>query len=174
MATNRPRRPAPTPNSSVIGWLLDSDPAIRWQVLRDLTNARASYTPSNGKWAVSLWGRNLGNSDYVIATGRPVLYLGGFNGVDQVVSGDDLARLVAEGKLRYIYWGGGEGGPGGGRGPGPGGAASLSTWVTAHCTPVEGFETETSNFGAPDGITSYSSAVSSSRGMQVALYDCGN
>jgi len=24
---------------SVIGWLLDGDPAIRWQVLRDLTNA---------------------------------------------------------------------------------------------------------------------------------------
>lgn len=40
---------------------------------RDLTNARASYTPSNGKWAVSLWGRNLGNSDYVIATGRDFL-----------------------------------------------------------------------------------------------------
>jgi hypothetical protein len=26
---------------SVIGWLLDGDPAIRWQVLRDLTNAPA-------------------------------------------------------------------------------------------------------------------------------------
>jgi hypothetical protein len=24
---------------SVIGWLLDGDPAIRWQVLRDLENA---------------------------------------------------------------------------------------------------------------------------------------
>ena len=26
---------------SVIGWLLDGDPAIRWQVLRDLTDAPA-------------------------------------------------------------------------------------------------------------------------------------
>ena len=27
------------PPMSVINWLLDSDPAIRWQVLRDLTGA---------------------------------------------------------------------------------------------------------------------------------------
>jgi len=25
---------------SVIDWLLDSDPSIRWQVMRDLTDAR--------------------------------------------------------------------------------------------------------------------------------------
>ncbi|MCA9945972.1 MAG: hypothetical protein KC449_20960 [Anaerolineales bacterium] len=29
----------PKPESSLINWLLDSDPAIRWQVLRDLTDA---------------------------------------------------------------------------------------------------------------------------------------
>ena len=29
---------------SVIDWLLDGDPAIRWQVLRDLTNAPAGET----------------------------------------------------------------------------------------------------------------------------------
>jgi hypothetical protein len=42
-----------------------------------------------------------------------VLYLGGFMGRDQVATGDDLARLVAEGRLRYIFWdarGGGFGG----------------------------------------------------------------
>jgi hypothetical protein len=27
---------------SAIGWLLDGDPAIRWQVLRDLTDAPTS------------------------------------------------------------------------------------------------------------------------------------
>ena len=41
MATNPPKRPAPPPTSSVIEWLLDSDPSIRWQVLRDLTGAPA-------------------------------------------------------------------------------------------------------------------------------------
>jgi hypothetical protein len=41
MANNRPKRQIPKPNGSVIEWLLDSDsdPAIRWQVMRDLTDA---------------------------------------------------------------------------------------------------------------------------------------
>lgn len=39
MITNAPDRQVPKPNSSVIAWLLDSDPAIRWQVMRDLTDA---------------------------------------------------------------------------------------------------------------------------------------
>ena len=41
MATNPPKRQAPKPQSSVIRWLLDSDPSIRWQVMRDLTDAPA-------------------------------------------------------------------------------------------------------------------------------------
>jgi hypothetical protein len=41
MTTNQPSRHAPSPNPSVIEWLLDSDPAIRWQALRDLTGAPA-------------------------------------------------------------------------------------------------------------------------------------
>jgi hypothetical protein len=30
------QREAPEPRKSVIQWLLDSDPSIRWQVMRDL------------------------------------------------------------------------------------------------------------------------------------------
>src|SRR5262249_11757613 len=41
MATNPPKLQAPKPNRSVIRWLLDSDPSIRWQVMRDLTHALA-------------------------------------------------------------------------------------------------------------------------------------
>ena len=41
MATNLPKRHEPKPDSSVIQWLLDSDPSIRWQVMRDLTEASA-------------------------------------------------------------------------------------------------------------------------------------
>lgn len=36
MASKAPRREAPEPTGSVINWLLDSDPSIRWQVMRDL------------------------------------------------------------------------------------------------------------------------------------------
>ncbi len=41
MATSLPKRHAPQPESAVIQWLLDSDPALRWQVMRDLLNAPA-------------------------------------------------------------------------------------------------------------------------------------
>ena len=41
MATNPPKRQAPKPNRSVTQWLLDSDPSIRWQALRDLIGAPA-------------------------------------------------------------------------------------------------------------------------------------
>lgn len=41
MATSEPNRQAPELRQSVIRWLLDADPAIRWQVLRDLLDAPA-------------------------------------------------------------------------------------------------------------------------------------
>ena len=39
MATNPPKQQVPKPKRSVIKWLLDSDPSIRWQAMRDLTDA---------------------------------------------------------------------------------------------------------------------------------------
>src|SRR6185437_1424309 len=41
MASNPPNPSAPQPDGSVISWLLEGDPAIRWQVMRDLTGASA-------------------------------------------------------------------------------------------------------------------------------------
>ncbi len=41
----------------VIAWLLDSDPAIRWQVLRDLTEASpAEVAAERAKVATTGWG----------------------------------------------------------------------------------------------------------------------
>ncbi|MEW5718224.1 MAG: hypothetical protein AB1817_06350, partial [Chloroflexota bacterium] len=100
-------------------------------------------------------------SDYVIATGRPVLYLGGFMGQDQVATSADLERMVANGELRYIYWnarGGGFGGPGGNQ-------SDISSWVTNTCMLV-GFDTLTQNTGAPDGTPG------GMGNMQISLYDC--
>ncbi|HTQ81109.1 MAG TPA: hypothetical protein VMM92_14005 [Thermoanaerobaculia bacterium] len=42
MTTDRSPQHSPTPASAVLDWLLDSDPAIRWQVMRDLTEAPAA------------------------------------------------------------------------------------------------------------------------------------
>ena len=39
MPTHPAKRQVLKPTSSVIRWLLDSDPSIRWQVMRDLTDA---------------------------------------------------------------------------------------------------------------------------------------
>ena len=83
-------------------------------------------------------------ADYILATGRPVLYLGGFNGQDSVVSVSDLANMVKNSELRFIYWGGGGGGPNGGR-------SDISSWVISSCKAVQGFDTTTQNSGAPDG-----------------------
>jgi 4-amino-4-deoxy-L-arabinose transferase-like glycosyltransferase len=96
-------------------------------------------------------------ADYVIATGRPVLYLGGFNGRDPVITGAGLQQLIEQGELRYIY---SESGGGGGN------QSGISSWIRNTCTPVEGFNTNTQNAGAPDGTLNRGN-------MAVSLYDCG-
>jgi hypothetical protein len=60
MTTNRPRLQAPKPNSSVIRWLLDSDPSIRWQVMQDLIGAPAEEVAAErAKIATEGWGAQL-------------------------------------------------------------------------------------------------------------------
>ena len=60
MATNPPKWQAPKPNRSVIQWLLDSDPSIRWQVMRDLTDAPDEEVASErAKVATEGWGARL-------------------------------------------------------------------------------------------------------------------
>ena len=115
-------------------------------------------------------------SDYVIGTGRPVLYLGGFMGIDQVVTSSQLANLVASGQLRFIYWD-----P---RGNGFGGSLNeeedLSAWISVNCKVVNGFETTTQNSGAPGGTSATTSGSGTNPGrtggfggaMQISLYDC--
>jgi 4-amino-4-deoxy-L-arabinose transferase-like glycosyltransferase len=112
-------------------------------------------------------------ADYVLATGRPVLYLGGFMGQDQVVTTDDLTRMVRQGELRYIYWDARRGGFGD--------RSDISTWVSSTCTAVQGFDIATRNMGAPDGTMIGPGGSTNGQnggfpqgpgGMQVSLYDC--
>jgi hypothetical protein len=51
MTTNSPRSQAPRPNRAVLRWLLDSDPSIRWQVVRDLNDAPAIEVAAEGSSA---------------------------------------------------------------------------------------------------------------------------
>ena len=48
------------PHDAVLNWLLDSDPAIRWQALRDLTDASAQEVAAErGRVATTGWGARL-------------------------------------------------------------------------------------------------------------------
>ena len=80
-----------------------------------------------------------------IASGIPVMAMGGFMGSDPAPTREELAAHVREGRLRYVLVGG-RGGFGGPAGPGGffGGdgqgsvAVDRADWVTSACTPVEG------------------------------------
>ena len=111
-------------------------------------------------------------ADYVLATGRPVLYLGGIKWPGCSGHADDLSNMVKNGELRFIYWGGGGGGPNGGR-------SDISSWVTSSCKTIQGFEATTQNAGAPDGtrsgiVSQQNFGLGPGGGdMQMTLYDCG-
>src|SRR5215467_9065637 len=60
MTTNPRPRHAAGPNSSVIRWLLDADPAIRWQVRRDLMGAAdEEVAAERARVATEGWGARL-------------------------------------------------------------------------------------------------------------------
>src|SRR5215831_13545134 len=93
MASNPPRGQtpkAPKPNGSatpVIQWLLDSDPSIRWQVMRDLIGAPAEEVAAertrvateglgarllalqgaDGAWAGVAWNRGWDSTMHVLS-----------------------------------------------------------------------------------------------------------
>jgi 4-amino-4-deoxy-L-arabinose transferase-like glycosyltransferase len=100
-----------------------------------------------------------------LATGQPVMTMGGFNGGDPAPTLEQLQAAIRSGELRYVLLGGGPGGgfgpggfgpgggfgdgglggdgttfgPGGGQVGGPGGnaiAAARTAWVTSTCAPV--------------------------------------
>lgn len=60
MEASVPKAQAPKPDASVIPWLLDSDPSIRWQVMRDLTGAPPQeIAAERAKVAAQGWGARL-------------------------------------------------------------------------------------------------------------------
>jgi 4-amino-4-deoxy-L-arabinose transferase-like glycosyltransferase len=69
---------------------------------------------------------------YIIASGQPVIALGGFSGSDQILSVSQLQALVSTGAIRYFLLDGG----GGGFGSQGGGNGQLVSWVTSNCVHV--------------------------------------
>jgi 4-amino-4-deoxy-L-arabinose transferase-like glycosyltransferase len=93
-------------------------------------------------WIVATTSANEAGS-IQLASGEPVVAMGGFSGSDPAPSLAQLQALVASGELRYVLIGGGgpgAGGPaGGGRaggGPAGGGRAGSTSEITAWVTSV--------------------------------------
>ncbi|NUV67047.1 glycosyl transferase [Streptomyces sp. CAI-121] len=104
-----------------------------------LTKGADDYT-----WVAAAVGAQNAAS-YQLATGDPVMAIGGFNGSDPSPTLAQFKKYVAEGKIHYFVsgggMGGGMGGEGGGRmgGGGMGGSGTssqISSWVTENFTEV--------------------------------------
>jgi 4-amino-4-deoxy-L-arabinose transferase-like glycosyltransferase len=117
-----------------------------------LTFAGASL-PTIDPGLIAYLERNRGGARYLVATlttsyssllildtGEPVMTLGGYQGWDRIMTGDQLAQAVSTGTVRFFLVSGGGGGfAGGGAGPSAGTAnpnADLVTWITTACTAV--------------------------------------
>ncbi|WP_433174763.1 ArnT family glycosyltransferase [Actinoallomurus sp. CA-150999] len=90
-------------------------------------NAR-SYT-----WVAATVGSN-NASGYQLATGAPVMALGGFNGTDPAPSLQRFQQYVAAGRIHYFIGGSGMGMMRGGNSSGSDDAQQIATWVQQHYT----------------------------------------
>ena len=88
-------------------------------------------------WIVAVSSANQAGS-IELATGQPVMAMGGFSGSDPTPTLAQLQSYVASGQLRFVLLNGGGGGGPIGRG---GAASSVSTWVSQTCTAVTGVST---------------------------------
>ena len=80
------------------------------------------------KYLVATFG-SMSSDSIIIASGRPVVTIGGFNGGDPTPTLAQFEKLVSSGQLRYILISGnGGGGPGGGQST----SSAITSWVTTN------------------------------------------
>jgi hypothetical protein len=81
----------------------------------------------NAKYLVAAFGSQ-SSAPIIIASGKAVVTIGGFNGGDPAPTLAQFEALVASGQVKYVLVGsGGQGGGGAG-----GGTSSISSWVTTN------------------------------------------
>jgi hypothetical protein len=113
MATNT----TPKPDSSVIEWLLDSDPSIRWQVMRDLIGAPAAEVAAerarvategwgaqllalqgaDGSWAGTAWNQGWNSTMHVLTLLREM-------GLDPASDAAHRALALVRDHVRWQGW----------------------------------------------------------------------
>jgi 4-amino-4-deoxy-L-arabinose transferase-like glycosyltransferase len=94
-------------------------------LVKVLEENRSSYT-----WVAAVTAAESA-SGYQLATGDPVMAIGGFNGTDPAPSLATFEKYVAEKKIHWYIEGSGFGGRGAG---GSGDASQIAAWVAAHFT----------------------------------------
>lgn len=82
----------------------------------------------SAKYLVAAFGSQ-SSAPIIIASGKAVITIGGFNGGDPAPTLSQFKALVASGQVKYVLVS--SGGQGGGPG-GAGGSSSISSWVTSH------------------------------------------
>ncbi len=88
------------------------------------------------KYLVAAFGSQ-SSAPIIIATGDPVITIGGFNGSDPAPTLAQFERLVSEGEVRYVLINGtGTAAPGGGPGGGGATTSSIAAWAESHGTAV--------------------------------------
>lgn len=92
-------------------------------------------------------------SPLVLATGRPVLYMGGFGGKDPVIDSTGLAELVAEGELRFVMIGGDRNKK-----------QDIVDWLSSSCTVVPEFSR---------GNATNTQRTGGRNNQPTVLYQCG-
>lgn len=77
---------------------------------------------------------------YIIATGKAVMAMGGFNGTDKAITLAQFKKLIKEGKLKYYYSGGKTGGSN----------SQIVSWIKKHAKKVSlsNSSTQTNNSSA--------------------------
>ena len=113
------------PGGGGMGGLLDSSTPGS-ALVAALTSDASSYT-----WAAAAVGSQ-NASGYQLATGLPVMAIGGFNGSDPSPTLAQFQEYVAQGKIHYFLAGGGMGGGRGGDSNGT--SAQISAWVSSTFT----------------------------------------
>ncbi len=124
---------SPPTGGSAGGLLNASQPSS--QLLRLLSNDAGRYT-----WVAATVGANEA-AGYQLATGDPVMAIGGFNGTDPYPTLTRFEQLVREGKIHYFIASGAGAGAAGGPGAGTSSDSSaIESWVTSHfrSTTIDG------------------------------------
>ncbi|MFF4136988.1 glycosyltransferase family 39 protein [Streptomyces mirabilis] len=86
-------------------------------------------------WAAAAIGSQ-NSASYQLATGKPVMAIGGFNGTDPSPTLAQFKKYVTDGKVHYFISGGGMGGMGGGNSSTTSTSSQISSWVTANFKKV--------------------------------------